>query len=92
MMLLRNLCVPAAATIALLLLWPVSTLASNVLYRAEDPAAGIELVYQNFRPPVYPQLCGDFAPGLSIIDLLFNCGPDARQYLETPAAPVEKSA
>jgi len=37
--------------------------------------AGIELVYQNFRHPVYPQTnTREFIPGLSIIDALMNCG------------------
>lgn len=35
---------------------------------------GIDLTYSDFTPPVYPQRYGDFIPGLSIIDLLFNCG------------------
>lgn len=37
-------------------------------------AAGIEVVWQNFKHPVYPQLYGEFIPYLSSIDLLFNCG------------------
>ena len=38
-------------------------------------AAGIELIYQNFVHPVYPQ-CNTtvFVPGLSIIDALMNVG------------------
>lgn len=37
--------------------------------------AGLDVVYQNFRHPVYPQFQGgDFKPGLSIIDALMNCG------------------
>ncbi|HLP97551.1 MAG TPA: WbqC family protein [Sideroxyarcus sp.] len=43
-----------------------------------DPApfkeAGIEVVWQDFTHPVYPQLHGEFIPYLSSIDLLFNCG------------------
>ncbi|MBL7074886.1 WbqC family protein [candidate division KSB1 bacterium] len=42
---------------------------------------GIELLYSDFIHPVYPQLWGDFIPNLSIIDLIFNCGPDSRNYL-----------
>ena len=37
-------------------------------------AAGIEVTWQDFKHPVYPQLYGDFIPYLSSIDLLFNCG------------------
>jgi len=36
--------------------------------------AGIEIIYQSYTPPVYPQLYGDFIPNLSAIDILFNCG------------------
>lgn len=36
--------------------------------------AGIEVVWQEFRHPVYPQLHGEFVPCLSSIDMLFNCG------------------
>ena len=43
---------------------------------------GIELIYSDFRHPVYPQLWGEFEPGLSIIDLLFNCGLHSKAFLE----------
>ncbi|MBN1129589.1 MAG: WbqC family protein, partial [Chitinispirillaceae bacterium] len=40
--------------------------------------AGIRVAYQDFSPPRYPQhwAGGDkeFIPGLSVVDLLFNCG------------------
>jgi hypothetical protein len=39
--------------------------------------AGIELRFVTYYPQAYPQLCGDFVPGLSIIDMLYNCGPQA---------------
>jgi len=42
-----------------------------------DPApfaeAGIEVVWQDFKHPVYPQLHGEFLPYLSSIDMLLNC-------------------
>jgi hypothetical protein len=46
-------------------------------YLDEGPFAehGIQVVYQDFRHPVYPQLWGDFVPHMSAIDLLLNCGP-----------------
>lgn len=38
-------------------------------------AAGVDLVYQNFTHPVYEQVnAPEFAPGLSVIDALMNCG------------------
>lgn len=44
----------------------------------DDPtlfeAAGIELRYDEFEPPIYPQLYGSFVPGLSVIDMLMNVG------------------
>ena len=36
--------------------------------------AGITVLWQEFKHPVYPQSHGDFLPYLSSIDLLFNCG------------------
>jgi hypothetical protein len=36
---------------------------------------GVEVVYQNFQHPIYPQTgAPDFFPGLSIVDVLMNCG------------------
>ena len=36
--------------------------------------AGIEVIWQDFKHPIYPQQYGEFIPYLSSIDLLFNCG------------------
>jgi len=44
-------------------------------------ANGIELKYSDFTHPVYPQLWGEFIEGLSIIDLLFNCGEKSLEYI-----------
>jgi hypothetical protein len=41
----------------------------------------IELALRKFRPPVYPQLWGDFRYNLSTLDLLLNCGPKARDII-----------
>jgi hypothetical protein len=37
-------------------------------------ACGIRLKYYYFEHPIYEQLWGPFIRGLSIIDMLFNCG------------------
>ena len=39
--------------------------------------AGIEVQFQQFDHPVYPQLFGEFEAYLSIVDLLFNCGDES---------------
>jgi hypothetical protein len=51
---------------------------------AQFAQAGVRIEYHDFRHPEYPQ-CGSapFVPGLSAVDLLFNCGPDARRLLNT---------
>ena len=43
--------------------------------------AGEKLSWCEYHHPVYPQLSGDFIPYLSVIDLLFNTGPEAIKYL-----------
>jgi hypothetical protein len=44
--------------------------------------AGIDIVWQDFRHPVYAQCAGGtFVPGLSVLDLLFNHGPRSRALL-----------
>ena len=39
--------------------------------------AGIKVIFQNYQPVTYTQLYGEFIPGLSIIDTLFNMGEAA---------------
>lgn len=37
--------------------------------------AGVEVIYQHFQHPIYPQFNTErFKPGLSIVDALMNCG------------------
>ena len=47
---------------------------------------GIEVVWQDYAHPVYPQLHGAFVSHLSVVDLLFNCGEESRAILGAPAA------
>lgn len=45
--------------------------------------ASIELRYQEFECPEYPQSWGEFVPNLSIIDLILNCGPESGEVLRS---------
>jgi hypothetical protein len=43
---------------------------------------GIKLTWFDYAGyPEYPQLWGDFVPGVTILDLLFSCGEDSRRYM-----------
>ncbi|STX39954.1 WbqC family protein [Legionella feeleii] len=43
---------------------------------------GIALTWFDYSGyPEYPQLWGDYVHGVSILDLLFNCGKNAHQYM-----------
>lgn len=45
------------------------------LKRDEFRGNGIDIVFQDFNHPQYPQQHrGEFVPGVSILDMLFNCG------------------
>jgi len=43
--------------------------------------SGIILSYKTYNYPEYKQLYGKFTHNVSILDLLFNCGFDAPQYI-----------
>lgn len=43
--------------------------------------AGLELRYQDFRPPAYPQCFPGFEPNLAAVDALFNAGPGASAWV-----------
>jgi len=42
---------------------------------------GIEVEFQDYQHPVYPQLHGEFLPNMSVVDLLMNCGPKSLEVL-----------
>lgn len=42
---------------------------------------GIKIYFQNYNHPIYYQLYGNFIPYMSIIDLIFNCGPNSFDIL-----------
>lgn len=44
--------------------------------------SGIKLTWFDYAGyPEYPQLWGEFAHGVSVLDLLFNCGKDAGRFM-----------
>lgn len=45
-------------------------------------ANGITVITQEFKHPVYPQLYDEFQSHMSIVDLLFNCGPESIKIIE----------
>lgn len=50
-------------------------------------AVGIKLCYSDFSHPMYPQLWGEFAKGLSVIDLMFNDPGAAALFSKGGPAP-----
>lgn len=57
------------------------TAGENYINRKLLEEEGIEVIFQNYRHPVYPQQFGEFISHLSIIDLLFNCGEKSLDIL-----------
>ena len=43
---------------------------------------GIDIIIQEFKHPIYTQLFKDFKSHLSIVDLLFNCGPESMDVIK----------
>jgi hypothetical protein len=43
--------------------------------------SGIKLIWQNYNHPKYKQQFGEFLPYMSIIDLLFNEGPESKNII-----------
>ena len=50
--------------------------------------AGIDLWYQDVVAPVYHQLHGEFVSHLSVVDLLFNVGPEATNVIREMGGKV----
>jgi hypothetical protein len=48
--------------------------ARDYFQAAPFDAAGIDVQWQQYTPPIYPQRYNGFIPNLSSIDMLFNCG------------------
>lgn len=46
---------------------------------------GIEVCWQSYEHPVYPQGAGEFIPYLSALDLLLHCGPSSAEVIKNTA-------
>ena len=55
---------------------------SSYISKEEFLSQGINLEYQNYEHPVYPQSYAGFVSHLSAIDLLFNCGKKSLEVLQ----------
>jgi len=44
-------------------------------------AAGVTVEFMEYNYPEYPQIHGAFQPAVTVLDLLFNTGPDAAKYI-----------
>ena len=57
--------------------------AAAYLEEARFQDAGIRLEYKAYRYPDYPQLWGRFEGAVSVIDLIANCGRQARERIKS---------
>lgn len=62
-------------------LYIFGALGKNYAKEEEFAQEGIRIYFQDYTHPVYRQIGQDFIPYMSIIDLLFNCGPDSYEIL-----------
>lgn len=57
--------------------------AKDYMDEAEFSKRNISIEWFNYDGyPEYPQLWGEFVHGVSILDLLFNCGKDSTKYMK----------
>ena len=53
-------------------------------------SSGIKTIFQDYKHPEYPQIHGNFESYMSIIDLLFNCGPKSLGILMSGSTYEDK--
>lgn len=74
---LANLCVQAAGTEYI-----SGPAARDYVDEKVFADMGVKLTWFDYTGyPEYPQLWGEFSHGVTILDLLFNCGKDAPRYM-----------
>jgi len=53
--------------------------------------ANLQVVFQDYQHPTYRQFQkGPFAPGMGIIDLMFNCGPESAEIIASSSGVSEQ--
>ncbi|MDO8633062.1 MAG: WbqC family protein [Candidatus Wildermuthbacteria bacterium] len=57
------------------------TLGKGYADTKEFEEAGVRPYFQEYLHPSYPQLWGEFLSNMSVVDLLFNCGPNSLEVL-----------
>lgn len=78
--LLANICESVAAT------QYISPLGSAEYLLAEQNVLsqrGVDIFFQNYEHPVYPQVFAPFEPFASVIDLIFNCGEQSAAVMRS---------
>jgi hypothetical protein len=59
------------------------TLGKNYLYQKPFEKEGIQISFQEYQHPVYSQRYPGFEPYMSVIDLLFNHGPNSLKIIKS---------
>ena len=59
----------------------------NYLDEKEFIDNGIEIIYQDFKHPVYDHFMGHFMPEMSVVDLFFNHGRDSVDIIKGTGLP-----
>jgi hypothetical protein len=62
-------------------LYIFGALGKDYAHKEAFDEAHVQLLFQDYAHPLYPQLHGDFVSHLSIVDLLFNCGDRSLEVL-----------
>ncbi len=57
--------------------------ADSYLEKDKFREVGIGLEYKSYDYDPYPQLWGDFEGAVTVLDLIANCGPDAKNYIRS---------
>jgi hypothetical protein len=65
--------------------------AESYLETDKFKSAGIELYYKEYDYAEYPQQFGPFDGIVTALDLLFNCGPEARHFLKSRKGAIKFS-